>query len=82
MPAETTPDKILAIVTKHGCFTDEQQAKLSAESTPQELGLDSLDTLEILMSVEEAFGIDEIPDHLSDRFMTVGDLIRYVEGKV
>lgn len=82
MPAETTPDKILTIVTKHSDLTDEQQTKLSAESTPQSLGLDSLDTLVVIMAVEEAFGIDEIPDDVIEHFTTVGDLIRYVEGKV
>ena len=46
-----------------------------------DLGAGSLDLLELVMALEEAFDID-IPDEDAKRFVTVGDVVKYVEGKV
>lgn len=48
--------------------------------TFQDLGLDSLDTVEILMQLEDAFGID-IPDEAVTTFKNVGDVVEYVKTK-
>ncbi len=45
-----------------------------------DLGAGSLDLLELVMALEEAFDID-IPDEDAKRFVTVGDVVKYVEGK-
>jgi acyl carrier protein len=45
----------------------------------EELGLDSLDYVELVMAVEEDFDID-IPDHHAELWQTVEDLVKYVEG--
>ena len=45
----------------------------------KDLEADSLDAAEIIMSIEEAFGIDNIPDEDAEKFQLVGDLVRYVE---
>ncbi|OQB71810.1 MAG: Acyl carrier protein [candidate division TA06 bacterium ADurb.Bin131] len=45
-----------------------------------DLGADSLDTVEIVMDFEEKFGI-EIPDEDAEKIRTVGDAIRYIEEK-
>lgn len=47
----------------------------------EDLGADSLDRVELIMALEEAFGI-EIPDEDVERIHTVQELITYVEGKV
>jgi NADH dehydrogenase (ubiquinone) 1 alpha/beta subcomplex 1, acyl-carrier protein len=41
------------------------------------LGLDSLDTVEVVMAIEEEFSI-EIPDKDADEIRTVGDAIKYI----
>ena len=46
-----------------------------------ELGLDSLDVVEVLMAVEEEFGI-EIPDEVADNFKTPQEVIEYVHSKL
>jgi acyl carrier protein len=46
-----------------------------------DLGADSLDTVELVMAFEEAFGI-EIPDEDADKLQTVGSAIEYLEGKI
>ena len=44
----------------------------------EDLGADSLDTVELVMALEEAFG-HEIPDEEAEKLQTVGDVIKYVE---
>ncbi len=45
-----------------------------------DLGADSLDTVELVMAFEEAFNI-EIPDEDAEKILSVQDAISYVEGK-
>ena len=46
-----------------------------------DLGLDSLDVVEVVMAVEEEFGL-EIPDEVADGFSGMGDVCAYLEGKL
>ena len=64
----------------------EQLAVDSAEVTPQaqfvqDLGADSLDTVELVMALEEEFDI-EIPDEDAEKMPSVGDAIKYIESKI
>ncbi|MCX7865666.1 acyl carrier protein [Limisphaera sp. VF-2] len=43
-----------------------------------DLGADSLDTVELVMALEEEFGHD-IPDEQAEKLQTVGDVIKYIE---
>ncbi len=45
-----------------------------------DLGADSLDTVELVMALEEEFGI-EIPDDDAEKMTTVGGAIKYIEEK-
>jgi len=45
-----------------------------------DLGADSLDTVELVMALEEEFGI-EIPDEDAEKMTTVGEAMRYIEEK-
>lgn len=45
-----------------------------------DLGADSLDTVELVMALEEKFGI-EIPDEDAEKMSTVGEAIKYLEAK-
>jgi len=71
-------DKIKSIIA-------EQLGVKIEEVTPQasfidDLGADSLDTVELVMALEEEFGI-EIPDEDAEKMATVGDSIKYIEEK-
>ncbi len=46
----------------------------------EDLGADSLDVVELMMSIEEEFGI-EISDEEARNFKTVGDVVSYIESK-
>ncbi|OMH40103.1 acyl carrier protein [Desulfurobacterium indicum] len=45
----------------------------------EDLGADSLDTVELVMALEEEFGI-EIPDEDAEKIQTVGDAIEYIKN--
>ena len=62
-----------------------QLGKSVGEITPEkkfvdDLGADSLDLSELIMSLEEAFEINEISDEDSQKFVTVGDVVKYVDS--
>lgn len=56
----------------------------AADVTPeasftQDLGADSLDTVELIMELEKVFGVS-IPDEEAEKIQTVGDAIAYIEN--
>ena len=62
---------------------DEQRGVNPEQVTPEakfieDLGADSLDTVELVMAFEEEFGID-VPDEEAEKLQSVADVIRYVE---
>ena len=57
------------------------EAKVTDESSfIDDLGADSLDTVELVMAFEEAFDV-EIPDEKAETILTVGDAISHLESK-
>ena len=57
------------------------EAKVTEESSfIDDLGADSLDTVELVMAFEEEFG-SEISDSQAEKILTVGDAIKFIEGK-
>ena len=44
----------------------------------EDLGADSLDLVDLVMSLEDEFGL-EVPDDQIENFRTVGDVVRYIE---
>ena len=65
------------IVEQLGCTKDEV---VPEASFIDDLGADSLDIVELVMAMEEAFGV-EIPDEDAERIQTIGDAISYLRGK-
>ncbi len=58
-----------------------EPSKVTQEASfVEDLGADSLDTVELVMAFEEEFGI-EIPDDDAEKMESVGDAIRYLEEK-
>ena len=70
-------DKIKKIIVDHlGVYA----AKVTEEASfIDDLGADSLDTVELVMAFEEEFGA-EISDSEAEKILTVGDAIRFVES--
>ncbi|TPH42464.1 acyl carrier protein [Helicobacter pylori] len=47
----------------------------------KDLGVDSLDVLELIMALEERFGV-EISDEQAEKIVNVGDVMRYIEKQL
>lgn len=58
--------------------TDCEISEIKPESTFAELGIDSLDTVELLMNLEDAIGIEI---ELDQKVETVADLVKFIESK-
>jgi len=58
---------------------DEEKVKEEA-SFIDDLGADSLDTVELVMAFEEEFG-SEISDNEAEKILTVGDAVKFIEAK-
>ena len=57
------------------------EAKVTEESSfIDDLGADSLDTVELVMAFEEEFG-SEISDSDAEKILTVGDAVKFIENK-
>ena len=71
-------DQVKKIVVDHLGI---EESKVTPESKfIDDLGADSLDTVELVMAFEEKFGI-EIPDDAAETIQTVKDAINYIENK-
>jgi acyl carrier protein len=59
-----------------------EREKLTAEASfMEDLGADSLDTVELVMAFEKEFDID-IPDEDAEKMRTVGDAMKYLHEKL
>ena len=78
MAEETIEQKIRQIIV-------EQLGVNPDQVTPdakfiEDLGADSLDTVELVMALEDKFGSD-IPDEEAEKLQSVGDVIKYIEDQ-
>jgi acyl carrier protein len=72
-------EKVKAIIVEQLGIKQEEVS--NEASFVDDLGADSLDTVELVMALEEEFGI-EIPDEDAEKIRTVEDAIKYIENKV
>ena len=75
---EAVNDRVRAIIAEQLGVKLEEVT--DAASFIEDLGADSLDTVELVMALEEEFGI-EIPDEDAEKMVTVGDAIKYIDQK-
>ena len=74
-----TTDRVKKIVVEH--LGVEEDKVSEGASFIDDLGADSLDTVELVMAFEEEFGI-EIPDDAAEKIATVKDAINFIEANV
>jgi len=74
----TVEEQVREIVAR---ITHVDKSVITRESTFKEIKADSLDIVQALVAVEEAFGI-EIPDEEAQKFQNFGDFVSYVESRV
>ena len=71
-----TADRVKKIVVEH--LGVEAEKVTEEASFIDDLGADSLDTVELVMAFEEEFNV-EIPDDAAETIVTVGDAIKFLE---
>ena len=71
-------ERVIAIVMEH--LGVEKDKITENSSFIDDLGADSLDTVELVMAFEEEFG-SEISDSEAEKILTVGDAVKFIEGK-
>ena len=71
-------EKVKAIVVEH--LNADPEKVVENANFIDDLGADSLDTVELVMAFEEAFGI-EIPDDAAEKIQTVGDAVKFISEK-
>ena len=78
MSEKSISEKVKDIIVEQLGVNPEQVTE--AASFIEDLGADSLDTVELVMAFEEEFSI-EVPDEDAEKIQTVGDVVKYVEDK-
>ena len=76
--ADSTETKVKEIIINE-LGVEPEKVTMEA-SFVEDLGADSLDTVELVMAFEEEFGI-EIPDEDAENLQTVGDAVKYLKEK-
>ena len=71
-------EKVKKIIAEHLGIDDMEKITEDAKFI-DDLGADSLDTVELVMAFEEAFDV-EIPDEKAEKILTVGDAISHLES--
>ena len=72
-------EKVRAMVAKQLNF-DETKITLETHLI-DDLGADSLDAVDLIMSIEDEFGI-EIDDDAAQNARTIGELVKYIESRI
>jgi acyl carrier protein len=78
MSDKSIEEKVKEIIVEQLGVTPEQVTP--AASFIEDLGADSLDTVELVMAFEEEFNV-EVPDEDAEKLQSVGDVIKYIEDK-
>ncbi len=71
--------KLIKIVAEQ--LNIEEKNVTAASRFQEDLGADSLDIVELLMDIEEEFGVN-ISDEESERLKTIGDVVKYITTKL
>jgi len=78
MSEKSIEERVKEIIVEQLGVTPEQ---ITPEASfLEDLGADSLDTVELVMAFEEEFGVN-VPDEDAEKLQTVADVIRYIEEK-
>ncbi len=79
MAAEKTIESRVKAIIVENLSVKEDQVTPDAKFI-EDLGADSLDTVELVMALEEEFSI-EVPDEDAEKLQSVGDVIKYIEER-
>ena len=76
---ENVKEKVVSIIVEHLGVNPEDVVETA--SFTNDLGADSLDTVELIMEFEKEFNVT-IPDDQAEKISTVGDALKYIEDNI
>ncbi|MBQ7975273.1 MAG: acyl carrier protein [Clostridia bacterium] len=71
-----TLEKVVALLADH---LEMDESEIKAETTFEELGIDSLDVVEVMMEMEDEFGIEIKPTEVGK---SVSELVAYIDARL
>ena len=71
-----TLEKVKELLAEH---LEMEESEITEETTFEDLGVDSLDTVEIMMEMEDEFGVEIKPAEVG---RSVKELVAYIDGKL
>ncbi|MBP1573144.1 MAG: acyl carrier protein [Oscillospiraceae bacterium] len=71
-----TLEKVIALLAAH---LEMDESEITKDTTFEDLGVDSLDTVEIMMEMEDEFGVEIKPQEAGK---SVADLVAYIDSKL
>lgn len=71
-----TLEKVIALLASH---LEMDESEITKDTTFEDLGVDSLDTVEIMMEMEDEFGVEIKPQEAGK---SVADLVAYIDSKL
>lgn len=72
-------EKIKELIANQFSIDDEDEITLATDIV-DDLNADSLDVVDLMMSIEEEFGLEEIGEDELDELRTVGAIVEYIEA--
>ena len=72
-------EKIRELIAEQFSIDDEDEITLATDIV-DDLNADSLDVDDLMMSIEEEFGLEEIPEEELEELRTVGAIVEYIEA--
>jgi len=75
---ETTIERVIRVIAATQHYSPEQTAAITASSTFQELGIDSLDGINIIFAIENEFDIS-VPDDIAKSIRGISDIVEGID---
>ena len=72
-------EKIRELIAEQFSINDEEEITLATDIV-DDLNADSLDVVDLMMSIEEEFDLEEIPEDELEELRTVGAIVEYIEA--
>lgn len=80
MSEQKTIDRVIKIISEQ-LELDPNKELTESTSVVDDLGADSLEVIELIMKMEEEFGV-ELPEEETTKLKTVGDIVKAIEAKL
>ncbi len=73
-------EKLSKLIAEH--FAIDAETITMDSSFVEDLNADSIDLVDLMMSVEEEFGLEEVEESAMDSIKTVGDVVAYISERI